>query len=174
MSSETMFSSLTKEQIALEQRFNCIVCLCPRLQMVYGLCQHRVCVSCLYSESGAIRLSMLKCPICQNSNVFPPWKPDILEDTIELQKCLGIRQCSGCTMELWDWEIENHEEYCQKKKQVPKTPSNNKKIKFLTRSESARKSRSSTDKDCDLSPRQTRSRRVVGSRMLARLRSFRK
>ncbi|XP_050407458.1 uncharacterized protein LOC126822552 [Patella vulgata] len=168
MALDTSFPCLTNDQIAMEQRFNCVVCLCPRLKMVYGICQHRVCVECLYGENGAIRLSMLKCPICQNSNVFPPWKPDILEDTVELQKCLGIQQCGNCGMELWSWELENHESGCLKKKSLPKTPTTNRKMRFLSKSVSKRRS----SDDATSSSRQLRNR--AGTSMLSRLRSFRK
>ena len=52
-------------------RFNCGICMCPRLKMVYGSCQHRICVDCLYSNLDVRRPSMQKCPTCQKIDAFP-------------------------------------------------------------------------------------------------------
>lgn len=41
---------------------------------------------------------------------FALLRPAIPEDVIEIQRCLGVRACphSGCTMECWEWEMEEH------------------------------------------------------------------
>lgn len=41
---------------------------------------------------------------------FALHRPAIPEDVIEIQRCLGVRACphSGCTMECWEWEMEEH------------------------------------------------------------------
>lgn len=123
-----------------------MICLCPRLQMVSGYCQHRICTQCLYNEDSIRKPSLDKCPTCQKEEAFPViryfsdcrsckiwiihctklldvnliwyWfnqffyfnRPAIPEDIIEIQRCLGVRACphSGCTMECWEWEMEEH------------------------------------------------------------------
>jgi hypothetical protein len=52
-------------------RFNCILCLCPRLEMVVGHCQHRVCCQCVYNKDGLRKPSLDKCPTCQREDAFP-------------------------------------------------------------------------------------------------------
>lgn len=52
-------------------RFNCMICLCPRLQMVSGYCQHRICTQCLYNEDSIRKPSLDKCPTCQKEEAFP-------------------------------------------------------------------------------------------------------
>lgn len=100
-----------------------MVCLCPKLKMVYGYCQHRVCEDCLYNEDNARHPCMQKCPTCQIEDAFPVFRPDIPEDSIELQKCLGVRSCTnkGCTVEMWEWEMEDHLRVCPNRLQS--TPS---------------------------------------------------
>ncbi|KAK3093629.1 hypothetical protein FSP39_018290 [Pinctada imbricata] len=80
--------------------------------MVYGSCQHRVCADCLYDENNR-RPSMKACPTCQRDNAFPLLRPNIPEDTLAIQRCLGVRACTnkGCRMEFWEWELENHIRY---------------------------------------------------------------
>ncbi|XP_060081619.1 TNF receptor-associated factor 6-like [Ylistrum balloti] len=106
-------SVLEATQNVFEQRFNCIVCLSPRLKMVYGLCQHRVCDDCLYNNDIR-RPSFDKCPTCLKEDMFPLIRPDIPEDSIEHQRCLGVRSCphEGCTVEMWEWEMESHLMVC--------------------------------------------------------------
>ncbi len=102
--------SLAK-QISIERRFNCVVCLCARFQMVYGRCQHRICTGCAYRSSGALRQQFQRCPSCQQEDSFPEHKPTIPEDNIELQKLLGVIACQneGCTQEFWSWEKLEHD-----------------------------------------------------------------
>ena len=52
-------------------RFNCMICLCPRLEMVSGYCQHRICTQCLYNEDNIRKPSLDKCPTCQKEEAFP-------------------------------------------------------------------------------------------------------
>lgn len=52
-------------------RFNCMICLCPRLEMVSGYCQHRICTQCLYNEDSIRKPSLDKCPTCQKEEAFP-------------------------------------------------------------------------------------------------------
>lgn len=48
--------------------------------------------------------------ILVKSVLFALHRPAIPEDVIEIQRCLGVRACphSGCTMECWEWEMEEH------------------------------------------------------------------
>ncbi|OWF38633.1 TNF receptor-associated factor 6-like [Mizuhopecten yessoensis] len=140
-------SVLEATQNVYEQRFNCIVCLSPRLKMVYGMCQHRVCEDCLYNDDIR-RPSFDKCPACLKEDMFPLLRPDIPEDSIEGQKCLGVRSCpnEGCNVEMWEWEVESHLVVCpnrmQKsgvKKKRPSLPENcsesEKKLKSQSKAE---------------------------------------
>ena len=101
---------LTK-QFAIERRFNCIVCLCARFQMVYGRCQHRICTRCAYGTGDDLRQQFHRCPSCQEEDSFPERKPTIPEDNIELQKLIGVTTCEnkGCSQEFWSWEKEEHD-----------------------------------------------------------------
>ncbi|XP_069116855.1 uncharacterized protein [Argopecten irradians] len=130
-------SVLEATQNVYEQRFNCIVCLSPRLKMVYGLCQHRVCEECLYSDGVVLRHSFRKCPTCLKENTFPLIRPDLPEDNIEHQKCLGVRACphKGCTMEMWEWEMESHLVVCPNRVQ-PKDAKRKRKSIINVQSES--------------------------------------
>ncbi|KAH9495070.1 hypothetical protein Btru_018755 [Bulinus truncatus] len=98
-----------------EQRNNCIICSEPKLKMVYGLCQHKLCVDCLYIDKQ-IRPNMLRCPLCGRMNSFPTILPIIPEDNIEHQRSLGIRECPnknrGCKATMWTWELDNHLRTC--------------------------------------------------------------
>ncbi|KAK7104393.1 uncharacterized protein [Littorina saxatilis] len=114
---------LRETQESYEQRFNCLVCLCPRLEMVTGMCQHRVCVDCLYEEEGQLKNSFVKCPVCQHRGTFPAARPEIPEDNIKLMQCLGVRVCPnhsrGCNLEMWEWEIEDHLRLCTIRQRSP-------------------------------------------------------
>ncbi|XP_059156365.1 uncharacterized protein LOC131941254 [Physella acuta] len=119
-------NSLKDAQSCFEQRFNCIVCMEPKLEMVYGWCQHRLCADCLYNQDSTLRTNLQRCPICAKLGSFPTTRPDIPEDSVELQKCLGVRVCPnsvrGCKTNIWDWEMDEHLSTCQfeeKKKRVP-------------------------------------------------------
>lgn len=105
--------------------------MCPRLKMVYGSCQHRICVDCLYSNLDVRRPSMQKCPTCQKIDAFPLFRPDIPEDNIESQWCLGVRECtnSGCQIEVWEWELEDHLLTCPNKIDSP-APSSTRRQSF--------------------------------------------
>uniref|UniRef100_A0A0B6YQ46 RING-type domain-containing protein n=1 Tax=Arion vulgaris TaxID=1028688 RepID=A0A0B6YQ46_9EUPU len=107
-----MMESLLAAQTIHEKRYNCIVCMEAKLDMVYGSCQHRLCSSCLYDERGILRSDMQRCPICAKHLAFPQIRPDIPEDNIAVQKYLGVRECphkdQGCRSQFWDWEMEDH------------------------------------------------------------------
>ncbi|XP_036363210.1 tripartite motif-containing protein 3-like [Octopus sinensis] len=100
-----------------EQRFCCMVCLCPRLRMVYGKCQHKFCVDCLYNNKDN-SLRIMSCPLCNQTGQFPEKKPVIPDDNIEIQKCLGIVECpnEGCNYEMWSWDQEQHFNECPNRK----------------------------------------------------------
>ena len=102
----TKFSST----ISFEQRFNCLICWAPKLRMIYGSCQHRLCENCLYDKQDNRRVGLERCPTCQRENAFPARRPDIPEDNIEIQVQLGVRKCpnSRCNLQMWHWEIPDH------------------------------------------------------------------
>lgn len=104
-----------RRQSYFERRVVCPVCLSPRLEMVTGICQHRVCSSCVYTANGDRRPGLSRCPTCQMENSLPIKRPIIPEDTIEMQKTLGIIECpnENCEENMWAWEAEDHLENCQ-------------------------------------------------------------
>ncbi|KAI8482533.1 hypothetical protein Bbelb_397690 [Branchiostoma belcheri] len=101
-----------RAQKEMEDSFNCPICLAPRLRMVTGLCQHRVCEACLYDDSGT--LSLKCCPVCQEEGCFRQKRPIIPEDSILAQRQLGVVTCpnDGCQEELWKWELKDHRRVC--------------------------------------------------------------
>jgi len=103
-------------QKLFEQRFSCPVCWCPKLRMVSGLCQHRVCEDCLYQDGVFLSSGFQRCPSCQQEKVFPAIKPVIPEDNIEIQKNLAIMACEneGCGQEFWAWEYSEHKKNCKR------------------------------------------------------------
>nr|XP_022330018.1 uncharacterized protein LOC111128595 [Crassostrea virginica] len=117
-------TALREIQSSYEQRFNCMICLCPRLEMVSGYCQHRICTQCLYNEDNIRKPSLDKCPTCQKEEAFPVIRPAIPEDVIEIQRCLGVRSCphTGCSMEFWEWEMEEHLKSCPNRQPSPPKP----------------------------------------------------
>ncbi|XP_013417267.1 uncharacterized protein LOC106178581 [Lingula anatina] len=119
----TNLFALTAAQASYEQRFNCIICWNPKLRMVYGSCQHRVCEECLYNEVGKRRRGLSRCPTCQREDAFPVDRPDIPEDNVEMQKRLGVIPCpnSGCDIQTWEWELEEHLSHCPLAKQKIKS-----------------------------------------------------
>lgn len=110
-----------------EQRFNCMVCMCPRLRMVFGVCQHKFCVDCLYNQDGSLRIS--SCPMCNKIGQFPLERPIIPDDNIEIQKRLGIVECpnEGCSYEMWVWDQEHHLSECPNRQQLATKKSSNRK-----------------------------------------------
>lgn len=113
----------TSLQRTFENRFNCIVCWCPSLEMVYGRCQHKMCVACCYDEqTGFILIKKGRCPTCQKDYQFPLLRPIIPEDNMEHQKCLGVCSCpNDCGIYLWQWEVEEHLRQCPNKTAEPET-----------------------------------------------------
>lgn len=101
---------ITLSKTTLEQKFNCLICWGPKLRMVYGSCQHRLCENCLYDEDGKRRAGVKRCPVCCKENSFPERRPIIPEDNVEVQVQLGIRKClyDGCGLEMWHWELFQH------------------------------------------------------------------
>ncbi|XP_035682575.1 uncharacterized protein LOC118419978 [Branchiostoma floridae] len=97
----------------MEDRFSCPICLSPQLRMVSGLCQHRVCASCLYEDDSGT-LSLTCCPVCQEEGCFPKTRPIIPEDSVLAQRRLGVVSCpnDGCQEEMWEWELRNHQRVC--------------------------------------------------------------
>ncbi|XP_033736294.1 TNF receptor-associated factor 6-like [Pecten maximus] len=165
-------SVLQATQNDYEQRFNCIVCLSPRLKMVYGLCQHRVCEDCLYNDKMIRRSSFDKCPTCLKENTFPLLRPDIPEDNIEHQKCLGVRSCphEGCNMEMWEWELESHLLVCPNRIKVKSV--SNKRPSLPDKHSESEKRLKSLPEARTLSTRVLRSKslsvRVIGTRRMHR------
>eukprot|EP00118_Oscarella_pearsei_P001238 m.6952 g.6952 ORF g.6952 m.6952 type:complete len:147 (+) comp17288_c0_seq1:39-479(+) len=99
-----------------ERRHSCIVCLSPKLRMVWGLCQHRVCADCLYNADGWIIPIFESCPICHHPGSFPKRKPIIPEENIDIQINLGVTRCTveDCPIECWNWEIDDHIRRCHR------------------------------------------------------------
>jgi hypothetical protein len=81
--------------------------------MVYGSCQHRLCVNCLYDSNGLRRSGLERCPTCQREDAFPALKPNIPEDNVAIQHQMGVVNCTspGCGVEMWCWELEGHLRY---------------------------------------------------------------
>ncbi|XP_060561161.1 uncharacterized protein LOC132720931 [Ruditapes philippinarum] len=101
-------------QSTYEQRFGCCICLGPKLHMVSGQCQHRICDDCLYVNNHR-RPCMEKCPVCNMENSFPVTKPIIPVQVIEIQRCIGVQVCpNGCPAQMWYWEVEEHNKDCPK------------------------------------------------------------
>ncbi|EDO38126.1 predicted protein [Nematostella vectensis] len=109
---------------SFEQRFNCLICWSPRLRMVYGSCQHRLCEACLYDSNGERREGLEKCPTCQTMDAFPCFRPSIPEDNIAIQVQLGVRKClnAGCGAEMWEWELDTHSKECTFSESNTRTP----------------------------------------------------
>ncbi|CAL1539078.1 unnamed protein product [Lymnaea stagnalis] len=110
---------MSDSQVNYEMRFNCVICMEPKLEMVYGHCQHRFCADCLYINS-VLRESMNKCPMCARPNSFPLVRPKVSDDSIQMQKIIGIAECPnkvlGCKHTMWEWEVEDHLRACDYKK----------------------------------------------------------
>lgn len=51
-------------------RFGCCICLSPKLRMISGRCQHRICEDCLYDKEER-RHCMDVCPMCSMVDSFP-------------------------------------------------------------------------------------------------------
>ncbi|XP_048733665.1 uncharacterized protein LOC125649873 [Ostrea edulis] len=136
-----MTERLREIQTSYEQRFNCILCLCPRLEMVVGNCQHRICSQCVYNKDGIRKPSLDKCPTCLKEDAFPVVRPVIPEDVVEIQRCLGVRACphSGCTLELWEWEMEEHLKLCPNRQPLPPEQISKKKRSIIRKTEEATK-----------------------------------
>ncbi|XP_064602647.1 uncharacterized protein LOC135468366 [Liolophura sinensis] len=136
-------SKLLEIQSNYERSFNCLVCLTPKLRMVYGSCQHRICEQCLYSDEGERRPGMEKCPYCQREESFPIQRPDIPEDNIHQQKCLGISRCPdrNCNLEMWVWELSEHEQECH-----AQTPDKSEDVKRLRGADKRLRSLETSDK----------------------------
>ena len=94
-----------------EQIFNCPVCLCPKLRMVYGTCQHKLCDDCIYDNDGYRKTALDRCPVCMADEAFPQFKPDIPRDNELAMHQVGVRKCKhvGCNEQFWYWEMEAHE-----------------------------------------------------------------
>lgn len=132
--------TITEENVD-EQRFNCTVCMCPKLKMVYGICQHKFCIDCLYKADGSLRIS--SCPMCNKVDQFPLERPIIPDDNIEIQRRLGIVDCpnEGCLYEMWIWDQEEHLTECPNRQElrVKRKTDNRKKVeskcckKYFTR-----------------------------------------
>ena len=52
-------------------RFSCAICLTPKLRMVYGICQHKLCEDCLYGNTGLRSHFLEKCPTCGLLEAYP-------------------------------------------------------------------------------------------------------
>ena len=93
-----------------DQAFSCPICLCPKLRMVYGACQHKVCVDCLYDEKCTRNTALDRCPVCLKDGVFPLTMPDIPKDNEMVMFLAGVRKCNaqGCQEQFWYWEMESH------------------------------------------------------------------
>ncbi|XP_045187012.2 TNF receptor-associated factor 6-like [Mercenaria mercenaria] len=106
-------------QSTYEQRFGCCICLGPKLHMVSGQCQHRICDDCLYVDKER-RPCMEKCPVCGMENSFPHTRPIIPAQVIEIQRCIGVQECpNGCAAQMWYWEVEDHTRNCPRSCKSP-------------------------------------------------------
>ena len=151
--------STLEQQVNIEKRYNCVVCLCARFQMVYGRCQHRICTQCAYGSRGGLREQFHRCPSCQHENSFPERKPTIPEDNIELQRLLGVVVCLNdrCNQEFWSWERSEHELTCpykhSQRKEKHCSNNGNNHSTATPKSKRTRQSRSSTKRDYKLRAR---------------------
>ncbi|KAH6926355.1 hypothetical protein HPB50_017535 [Hyalomma asiaticum] len=92
--------------------FSCPVCLSPSQSMVFGLCQHFVCSSCLYEPPEQhLKAALNCCPICKAKDSFPEYCPDIPDTTKQLMNIAGVVKCprKRCGEEMWTWEEKQHE-----------------------------------------------------------------
>eukprot|EP00794_Sanderia_malayensis_P020511 gene20511-22529_t len=106
--SQSFMKDLNYQEI-YEKAYNCPICFCCKLEMVYGLCQHKVCADCLYG-TGVRHASLSRCPVCLQNEAFPKEKPGIPEDNISNMYQLGVRECKfqSCKQQMWHWELEEH------------------------------------------------------------------
>lgn len=96
--------------------FSCPVCLGPSQNMVFGMCQHFVCASCLYEPvDESLKAALQCCPICKAKNAFPLYCPDIPDTTKQLMNIAGVVKCprKRCGEEMWTWEEKEHEKSCR-------------------------------------------------------------
>ncbi|XP_065303309.1 uncharacterized protein [Dermacentor albipictus] len=96
--------------------FSCPVCLGPSQSMVFGLCQHFVCSSCLYDRvEHDLNPALRCCPICKAKNVFPEYRPDIPDANKKLLNIAGVVKCprKRCGEEMWTWDAKEHEKSCR-------------------------------------------------------------
>lgn len=96
--------------------FSCPVCLSPSQSMVFGLCQHFVCSSCLYEPPEQhLKAALNCCPICKAKDSFPEYCPDIPDTTKQLMNIAGVVKCprKRCGEEMWTWEEKQHETACR-------------------------------------------------------------
>ncbi|XP_075734756.1 uncharacterized protein LOC142761733 [Rhipicephalus microplus] len=94
--------------------FNCPVCLGPSQSLVFGLCQHFVCASCLYEPvDKSLRPVFFFCPICKDALAFPLSCPRFLDTTKEMMKIVGVVKCprKRCGEEMWASDKKEHEKF---------------------------------------------------------------
>nr|XP_037274332.1 TNF receptor-associated factor 6-like [Rhipicephalus microplus] len=94
-------------------KFSCPVCLRPSQNMVFGLCQHFVCASCLYElDSESLKPVFYCCPLCKAKDVFPDYRPE--NTTKLLMNIVGVVECprKRCGEEMWAWDVEEHQRSC--------------------------------------------------------------
>ncbi|XP_075723338.1 uncharacterized protein LOC119167026 [Rhipicephalus microplus] len=98
-----------------DSTFNCPVCLGPSQNMVFGMCQHFVCASCLYEpDSESLKPAFYCCPLCKAKDVFPDYCPEIPQSTKLLMNIVGVVKCrrKRCGEEIWAWDVEEHQGSC--------------------------------------------------------------
>ncbi|XP_075734757.1 uncharacterized protein LOC119187461 [Rhipicephalus microplus] len=94
--------------------FNCPVCLGPSQSLVFGLCQHFACASCLYEPvDKSLRPGYHCCPVCKFELAFPDCCPVIPDTTKDLMKIVGVVKCprERCGKEIWASDKEEHEKF---------------------------------------------------------------